>query len=277
MAVVWCAFHVLMFLLIFPLNGQFPKKEKYHAIKEDLPYIRCETCQKAVKYLFGKTQEMRGGGTKKLDEDKLIDMVEKSCNPDKEEGSWISKFDLIEKNGELRLAEHADFGKCQRECQTISKACEESVADVDTDLAELLWKDKLSLSKLINEVCYSMSSVCKGRQPKLKAGERKVDEKFQVLTEDEKKADEILKQMRGIPGMPGMEMYSREDIEKMRDQLGAPKKDEESQQEETLDSEGNLFHGEAVSFFQMIMNALSSIWSWIKNILGFKNSNSHEL
>ena len=77
--------------------------------------------------------------------------------------------------------------------------------------------------------------------------------------------------------MPGMEMYSREDIEKMRDQLGAPKKDEESQQEETLDSEGNLFHGEAVSFFQMIMNALSSIWSWIKNILGFKNSNSHEL
>lgn len=122
--------------------------------------------------------------------------MEKSCSPDKEEGSWISKFDLIEKNGELRLSEQKDVGKCQRECQTISKACEESVADVDTDLAELLWKNKLSLSKLINEVCYSMSSVCKEKLPKLKSGERKVDEKFSILTEDEKKADEILKQMR---------------------------------------------------------------------------------
>ena len=70
------------------------------------------------------------------------------------------------------------------------------MAEVDTDLAELLWKDKLSLSKLINEVCYSMSSACKGKSSKLKAGERKVDERFQVLTEDEKKAEDILKQMR---------------------------------------------------------------------------------
>jgi len=53
------AFLVLLSLFISPLNGQIPKKEKYHAIKEDIPYIRCETCQKAVKYLYGKTQEMR--------------------------------------------------------------------------------------------------------------------------------------------------------------------------------------------------------------------------
>ena len=70
------------------------------------------------------------------------------------------------------------------------------MAEVDTDLAELLWKDKLTLSKLINEVCYSMSSACKGKTGKIKVGERKIDEKFHVLTEDEKKADEILKQMR---------------------------------------------------------------------------------
>lgn len=122
--------------------------------------------------------------------------MEKSCNPEKEEGGWISKIDLVEKDGELRLSEQTDVGKCKRECQTVSKACEESVGDVDTDLAELLWKDKLTLSRLINEVCYSMSSVCKGKKPKLKAGERKVDEEFHVMTEDEKKADEVLKQMR---------------------------------------------------------------------------------
>lgn len=269
--------HVCLFSSIFQLNGQFPKKEKYHAVKEDLPYIKCETCQKAVKHLYGKTQEMRGGGTKKLNEDKIIDLVEKSCSPDNEEGSWISKFDLIEKNGELRLSEQKDVGKCQRECQTISKACEESVADVDTDLAELLWKNKLSLSKLINEVCYSMSSVCKEKRPKLKPGERKDDEKFNILTEDEKKADEILKQMRGIPGMPGMEMYSQEDIAKMRDQLGVPKEEKKPEREEMLDSEGNLFHGEEVSFFQMVLDTFWSIWLWIRRMLGFRNSNSGEL
>ena len=133
-----------------------------------------------------------------LEEDKVIDLVENSCNPDKEEGSWISKIDLVEKNGELRLDEQKDVGKCKRECQTVSKACEESVAEVDTDLAELLWKDKLSLSKLINEVCYSMSSACKRKTAKLKPGERKINENFHVMTEDEKKADEILKQMRYI-------------------------------------------------------------------------------
>ena len=131
-----------------------------------------------------------------LEEDKVIDLVEKTCNSDNEEGRWISKIDLLERNGELRLSEQSNVGKCKRECQTVSKACEESVAEVDTDLAELLWKDKLTLSKLINEVCYSLSSVCTGKRPKLKAGERKVDEDFSVMTEDEKKADDILKQMR---------------------------------------------------------------------------------
>ncbi|KAL9954271.1 hypothetical protein ACROYT_G041786 [Oculina patagonica] len=167
---------------------------------------------------------------KLLEEDKVIDLVEKSCSPDNEEGSWISKIDLIERNGELRLSGQSDTGKCKRECQTVSKACEESIAEVDTDLAELLWKDKLTLSKLINEVCYSLSSACTSKRPKLKAGERKIDEKFHVMTEGEKKADEVLKQMRGIPGMPRMEMYSQEDIEKMRDQPGAHQKEKEKEE-----------------------------------------------
>ena len=77
---------------------------------------------------------------------------------------------------------------------------------------------------------------------------------------------------RGIPGMPGMEMYSREDIEKMRDQLGPPKK--EVKEEE---SEENIYQGEDVSFFQMIMDGLTKLWSWIKNLFGFRKGKSDEL
>lgn len=60
-----CVFYFCLLLFISTVIGQLPKKEKYHAIKEDLPYIRCETCQKAVKYLYGKTQEMRRGAAAK--------------------------------------------------------------------------------------------------------------------------------------------------------------------------------------------------------------------
>lgn len=48
-----------LFLYVSLANSQFPKKEKFYAVKEDLSYIRCETCQKAVKYLYRKTSELR--------------------------------------------------------------------------------------------------------------------------------------------------------------------------------------------------------------------------
>lgn len=60
-----CVSYFCLLLFISTVIGQLPKKEKYYAIKEDLPYIRCETCQKAVKYLYGKTQQMRRGAAAK--------------------------------------------------------------------------------------------------------------------------------------------------------------------------------------------------------------------
>lgn len=66
MAAAKWGFHVCIFLFVSQLNGQIPKKEKYYAIKDDLPYIKCETCQKAVRHLYLKTHEMRDGGTKKV-------------------------------------------------------------------------------------------------------------------------------------------------------------------------------------------------------------------
>ena len=59
MALALRAFLLSLSLFISPLYGQLPKKEKYYAVKEDVPHIRCETCQKAVKYLYGKTHDMR--------------------------------------------------------------------------------------------------------------------------------------------------------------------------------------------------------------------------
>ena len=73
--------------------------------------------------------------------------------------------------------------------------------------------------------------------------------------------------------MPGMEMYSREDIAKMQEQLGANKQDKK----EMLDSEQNIFNGEDVSFLQTVLDGLRKLWSWIKSIFDFSRGRSSEL
>ena len=130
-----------------------------------------------------------------MEEEKILNEVEKVCNPDLEQGDWITKLDIVEKDNKLRTEEHERYGKCRSECKTIARACEETVADVDTDLAELLWKNKNSLSQLINEVCYGLSSACKAKASQLKK-KRSWDETFEVMTEEERKANEMMKKMR---------------------------------------------------------------------------------
>lgn len=53
-------FIVASFIFSYSLcHAQFPKKEKFHAVKEDVEHVRCETCRKAIKYLSLKTHDMR--------------------------------------------------------------------------------------------------------------------------------------------------------------------------------------------------------------------------
>lgn len=131
-----------------------------------------------------------------IGEEKLQDLVDKTCNPEKFEGEWLAKLDIVEKNGELQLTEHNDLGSCKAECRTVAKACDDTVGEaIDVDIAEELWKNELTLSQLINQVCYSDTKACGNKKAKFKSGSRK-DEKFQVMSEDEKKAQEYMKKAR---------------------------------------------------------------------------------
>ena len=121
--------------------------------------------------------------------------MEASCNPDKKQGEWISKYDIEEQPIGLKLVENKSPSRCKQECKTVSKACEESIGDIDTDLGELLWQDQLSLSQLINKVCYEMTGICTQKLPKFKPGKRE-NEIFVSMTEDEKKAYDMMKQMK---------------------------------------------------------------------------------
>ena len=73
--------------------------------------------------------------------------------------------------------------------------------------------------------------------------------------------------------MPGMEMYSREDIEKMKQQMEG-KMDEDSSSEDPGQS---FYRGEAVGFIQTVIDTFKSLWAWIKSLLGLGKSKSDEL
>ena len=130
-----------------------------------------------------------------VEENDILSIVEASCSSDTKQGDWISKYDIVEADSGLKIEEQESQRRCQQECKTISKACEESIGDIDTDLGELLWKDELSLSKLINRVCYEMTDACTRKVPKFKKGKRK-DEEFKPMSADERKAFDVMKKMK---------------------------------------------------------------------------------
>ena len=72
-----------------------------------------------------------------------------------------------------------------------------------------------------------------------------------------------------MPGMPGMEMYSREDIEKMQDQFGGPnsqKKNEEAPKEEEY---ADTNYSTNLSFTDTVKTIAKNIFTWFKKVLGF--------
>lgn len=67
--------------------------------------------------------------------------------------------------------------------------------------------------------------------------------------------------------MPGMEMYSREDMEKMKDQMSGQLPNQQQEEKELpIDEEGLLYEGGSVSFFQIIKDGYSRFTSWMKNL-----------
>lgn len=73
-----CSRSILAVMLFFTfffsiINAQYPKKEKFQPISEEVKFIRCETCQKAVKHLYRKTKDLREKAPgKKVSTQKLL-------------------------------------------------------------------------------------------------------------------------------------------------------------------------------------------------------------
>ena len=59
---LYCLLFLFIYLLCF-VSGRMSKK-LYPPMKEDIPFIKCDVCKKAVKHLFRKAKSMREDTTK---------------------------------------------------------------------------------------------------------------------------------------------------------------------------------------------------------------------
>ncbi|KAL2930207.1 Elongation factor Ts, partial [Bienertia sinuspersici] len=89
----------------------------------------------------------------------------------------------------LQLVDQDVEGQCNSECKTIERACQEVVGFSDTDIAEYLYARRPQLKSLVNYLCKDLTGACSKKPPPVP---------------------------KGLPGAPGMKMYSREELMNMK-------------------------------------------------------------
>lgn len=204
-------------LLLLSITIWFPmvhcsKKAVGVARKEDIPYIRCQVCEKLAYQLYHQVQEKQADiSPKKILEYQIIEISENVCNLKKQEADWILKIDIVEQGDKLELVEQDSEGQCNSECKTIERGCQDVMDYFDIDVAEYLYKTKPDLESLKSFLCKDLTKVCSKAPPPVPKN-RVPGEPFVAKPSKEAEMEKLMRSMQNMPGAPGMQMYSREDL-----------------------------------------------------------------
>ncbi|KAE9464530.1 hypothetical protein C3L33_03579, partial [Rhododendron williamsianum] len=250
---------VLSALIVFswvPIY-QCAKKPVGAARKEDIPYIKCQVCEKLARQLYQQVQDKQAQiSPKKISEYEIIEISENVCNLKKQEADWVLKIDIVEQGDKLEvrpswkpplphlslvesrdvydtleLVEHESEGQCNSKCKTIERACQEVMGYSDTDVAEYLYNKKPQIEPLTDLLCNKLSKACTTKPPPVPK-DRTPGEPFVPKSSKEAEMEKIMKSMEGMPGAPGMKMYSREDLMNNMGNFGNEDADEEDDDDE---------------------------------------------
>ena len=222
---------VLIMLLAVPscqgATGFGPKKKKVPEImREDLPHIGCSVCKAAVEEMHLIISERREKAPyKKLDENQIVDVMDSICDPDSPEGGWIRAIDVVEEKQSgrrfLEFETPGGMGKCQKECRTIARSCNDLLEeDLDRDeLSPILYKNTIKNPQELQEkVCKKMSKRCSDKRvttnKPLAGSAKRVDEMFEQVNEKDLEMEKMMKDMEKS-GLGGS-IYSRDDMEDMQ-------------------------------------------------------------
>jgi len=215
---------LLLLLLLAALCAvavaQGPKKEKILPVMSDVKFIDCAVCGEVAKVVHRTVGAMRKElpAGKKLKEADIMDKLEGVCDPEKDEGEWVTHFDLVEENHRLKLKDMGGVGDCKRECQTVARACDGVFFDYDTDIAEALFKNAdMTRASLFQLLCYELQDVCPDKPIKMGKTSRPHDEEWEEIDPEKLKLQKMMAQMQ-MEGMPGMSMYSKDEMMQQMEQ-----------------------------------------------------------
>ncbi|KAF8387746.1 hypothetical protein HHK36_026401 [Tetracentron sinense] len=219
------------------------KKPVSVAKKEDVPYIRCQVCEKLATNLYRQVKMKEAQiAPKKITEFQIIEIAENVCDLNKEEANWIKRIDIVEKGDRLKLVEQDTEGQCNSECKTIERACDghfglhafvdfteyciyldsksfkldvyldsfQVMGYSDTDVAEYLFK-KPRIESLVNYLCKNLTKACSSKPPPVPK-DRTPGEPFVPKSSKEAEMERMLRSMEGMPGASRRKMYSEDDL-----------------------------------------------------------------
>ncbi|KAL3825243.1 hypothetical protein ACJIZ3_021272 [Penstemon smallii] len=217
--------YVIIIFSWMPIESHCAKKPIGVARKEDIPFIKCQVCQKLSSQLHKQVQAKQAEITpKKISEYEIIEIAENVCNLKKQEANWIFKIDIVEEGDKLKLVEQDSEVQCNSECKTIERACQEVLGYSDTDVAEYLYKKKPQLNPFIDFVCKDLTEACSSKPPPVPKA-KSPGEPFVPKSAKETEMEKLMKSMEGMPRAPGMKMYSKEDL--MNQKFGDDNDDED--------------------------------------------------
>ena len=154
MKAIYSIFLVALFISYLYDASALKKKGNKEVQKVDLPYIACEVCEKVVEELYHETERLRKEAPyNKLEEIQVTDVMDGICKDDEKSGEWLRRLDINEEKVKdkkyLKLKSPGGVSKCEVECATLSKSCNNFIEDeIDRDLLSgMLWKGKVSLEE----------------------------------------------------------------------------------------------------------------------------------
>lgn len=172
--------------------------------KEVVAHITCQTCNFAVDALIHHSQD-----SNITEEDAMLDVVDGLCSVKKDQGKWVARVDIVEKEpGQLELITMQDgIGYCKSECISVQRACQTALKSQDEVLSTMVLEDQKPAA-IKKKVC---KKACSKKLAKL---ENFQDEPWRPRDPKEVEAEERVSKMEAETGQK-FKMWSKEEIASM--------------------------------------------------------------
>ncbi|RZR80748.1 hypothetical protein BHM03_00006823, partial [Ensete ventricosum] len=241
---------VLSFLFVLlasvPVSLSSQKKASSAARREDIPYIKCQVCEKVAHQIYHQVMDKEAQVSPKkvgilnprsVSEFQIIEIAENICNLKKEQADWMLQIDIVEKGDRLQVCKQlVDL------IPLIYVLCSNLYLRSDWLTPDIV----LTYSSLLNKG--SKGCATRNVRPlnvlakRSYFNDRLPGDPFLAKPSKEAEMEKMLRSMEGIPGAPSMKMYSREDL--MKNNFG----DEQSDDDDDDDDDDDNFPAKLVTF-----------------------------